>query len=122
MNETVVHLSTNNQSIPRTMVSAYEALELVLDATVERPVVDLPIFEAIGLVLAEPILADRDYPPFDRAMMDGYAVPEGAEKQKLRVVGEAAAGRPAETGPTNGCCIEIMTGAPCPAGTNAVVM
>ncbi len=106
---------------PRTMVSPEEALILVIAAAAERPAEYLPISNAVGLALAEQVFADRDYPPFDRAMMDGYAVAEGVAGQQLHVAGEVAAGRAAMSGADKNCCIEIMTGAPCPPETYAVV-
>ena len=103
------------------MISPEEALRIVLEAVAELPseMCDLP--QAMGLVLAEPISADMDQPPFDRAMMDGYAVPEAAHGARLPVVGQVAAGQASAMGLTGGQCMEIMTGAPCPAGTWAVV-
>lgn len=80
--------------------------------------------EAAGRVLAAPLLADRDDPPFDRAMMDGFAV-RAADVERvpaaLRVVGEAAAGdaHPPEVG--RGCAVRINTGAAIPPGADAVV-
>lgn len=108
-------------SSPRTLISADEALELVLDAAAILPTERRSIQESFRLVLAEPVCADRDQPPFDRAMMDGYAVPEGADGQRLPIVDQVAAGFAAETPLTKGECAEILTGASCPAGTWAVV-
>jgi molybdenum cofactor synthesis domain-containing protein len=103
------------------MLSPSEALLAV--AAVCRPLpprrVDLP--EALGLVLAEPIRADRDCPPFPRAMMDGYAVRLSAAGLRVRVIGEAAAGRWIDDVLADGDAWEIMTGAACPPGTEAVV-
>ena len=71
--------------------------------------------------LAEEIRADRDYPPFPRAMMDGYAVRTGHAGRAVPVVGEVAAGQDVRTRVTDELCLEIMTGAACPPGTEAVV-
>lgn len=105
----------------RSMVSPSEALLAV--AAVCRPLpprrVGLP--EALGLVLTEPIRADRDCPPFPRAMMDGYAVRLSAGGSRVRVIGEAAAGRWIDDVLADGDAWEIMTGAACPPGTEAVV-
>ena len=105
----------------RTFVAPHEATQLVLQAAAVCPPVRVPLADAHGRVLAEAILADCDYPPFDRAMMDGYAVAENAAGRQLAVVGLAAAGRPAARGPALDGCIEIMTGSACPPGTDAVV-
>ncbi len=86
--------------------------------------------DALGRVLAAPIRADRDQPPFDRATRDGYAVRaedlQGvATGSPLRIVGQIRAGeswpahRPALV---TGEAVEIVTGAPLPPGANAVLM
>ena len=64
--------------------------------------------------------ADRD-PPADRAMMDGYAVRLSAVGQTLPVVSQLAAGSEPSLVVEEGTCIEIMTGAACPPGTEAVI-
>ena len=106
------------------MISPEEALELVLRNVGQGEPVRAPLAQALGRVLAEDVVADRDYPPFARAMMDGYAVRRGDIVRPMRVVGMVAAGQdPDAMGLRigSGECIEIMTGAPCPAGTDAVI-
>jgi molybdopterin molybdotransferase len=85
--------------------------------------------EKVGLlagarrVLAAPVVADRDQPPFDRATRDGYAVRAGDVGRAMRVVGSVRAGESwLGAALAEGEAIEIMTGAPLPAGANAVVM
>jgi molybdopterin molybdotransferase len=85
------------------------------------------LLDSRGLILAEAIAADRDFPPFRRAARDGYAV-RAADLGKipvtLQVIGEIKAGAaPAEI-PTlqPGQAAAIMTGAPAPPGSDAVVM
>ncbi len=86
------------------------------------------LLEACGRVLAEEVAADRDFPPFARATRDGYAVRSAdlaALPARLAVVAELRAGAElprgaAPLGP--GQAVEIMTGAPVPAGADAVVM
>ena len=56
------------------MISVTEATELVLRQASERPKEQAPLAEAVGRVLAEPLLADRDFPPFTRVSMDGIAI------------------------------------------------
>jgi molybdopterin molybdotransferase len=75
----------------------------------------------VGLILAEPVRADRDYPPFRRAMMDGYAVVVADAGRTIDVVGEVAAGQAPALTVAPGACASIMTGAPCPEGAEAVV-
>ncbi|MFN0050953.1 MAG: gephyrin-like molybdotransferase Glp [Planctomycetales bacterium] len=84
--------------------------------------VSLP--DALGLVLAENVAADLDSPPFDKALMDGYAVraadlPNG--RGTLRVIEEVFAGQVPQHAVQQGQGIRIMTGAPLPSGADAVV-
>lgn len=108
-----------------------EALALTLDAA--RAVLrahppqtrQRPLWDARGKILAEAVVADRDQPPFDRSAMDGYALRAAdvaGEQARLRVLGEIAAGSiwEGEIGP--GEAVAIMTGAPLPAGADAVQM
>ena len=73
-------------------------------------------------VLAEDVTADRDYPPFDRSARDGFALRSADLPGAVRVVGEVRAGQffPGEV--PSGSAVEIMTGAPVPAGADAVLM
>ncbi len=78
---------------------------------------------ARGRVLAEDVIADTDLPPFDRALMDGYAVRAADTADapvRLRVVGEAAAGRAWTGHMLRGEAVRIMTGAPVPSGADSV--
>src|ERR1019366_3781876 len=86
------------------------------------------LLAGLGRVLAEGIVADRDFPPFDRAARDGYAVRAADLAEvpaRLEVVGEVKAGDWPEPGVCSvgrGQAVGIMTGAPLPAGADAVVM
>ncbi|HEY6344492.1 MAG TPA: gephyrin-like molybdotransferase Glp [Bryobacteraceae bacterium] len=100
-----------------------EARECVLrNASRGRQTEPVRLLEAAGRVLAEPIAADRDYPPFHRAARDGFAVRAADLPGQLHVIGEVRAGHlfPTAIGP--GEAVEIMTGAPLPEGSDAVVM
>jgi len=113
------------------VVSFEEARRLVEQHAVgvspgETETVDL--LAGLGRVLAEGVVADRDFPPFDRATRDGYAV-RAADLAKvparLEVVGEVKAGdwpEPGTCSVARGQAVAIMTGAPLPGGTDAVVM
>src|SRR5206468_9261793 len=85
------------------------------------------LLDAAGQVLAEPIVADRNFPPFPRAARDGYAL-QAADLAnlpvKLEVVGEIKAGAAPESSFElhSGEAAAIMTGAPAPSGADAVVM
>jgi len=86
------------------------------------------LLAGLGRVLAEGILADRDFPPFARATRDGYAVRAADVAEipaRLEVVGEVKAGDWPEPGVCSvgrGQSVGIMTGAPLPEGADAVVM
>ena len=87
----------------------------------------LELLDSHGRVLAEPITADRNFPPFRRAARDGYAVIASDLSHlpgTLNVIGEIRAGVPAGSLPTlvSGEAAAIMTGAPAPSGADAVVM
>jgi len=97
----------------------------ILDAQAVHPRrVRRALLEAQGLRLAHDLHADRDYPPFDKSLMDGYAVrcaDLAAGMMRLHVIGEVAAGV-APTGAINpGQTMAIMTGAPLPPGADGVV-
>jgi molybdopterin molybdotransferase len=93
----------------------------------ETETVDLaskPAF-ALGRVLAADIAADRNYPPFNRSIRDGFAVraADAAEPgARLRVIGESRAGVAFDGTVGAGESVRILTGAPMPRGANAVVM
>lgn len=85
------------------------------------------LLDSYGRVLAEQIVADRDFPPFPRATRDGFALRSADLAQlpaTLRVIGEMRAGAKPElsTEVLQGTAVGIMTGAPVPAGADAVVM
>src|SRR5580692_1870949 len=83
------------------------------------------LLDSQGQILAEPVLADRNFPPFPRATRDGYAV-RAADLEKLpatlEVIGEIKAGAAAAFKVEPGQAAAIMTGAPAPPGCDAVVM
>lgn len=109
-------------------LSVDEACHIVLAAVEPLPVVDLPLAEALGLVLANDIRANIDVPPFRNSAMDGFAVraadTQGAGERTpvhLRISDEIAAGTSSAAPVTPGHAARIMTGAPLPAGADAVV-
>ncbi|MBL0493546.1 molybdopterin molybdotransferase MoeA [Aeromonas veronii] len=83
-----------------------------------------PLPEALGLVLASDIASPLAVPPFDNSAMDGYAVrlSDLTAGTPLIMAGKAFAGQPYQGEWPAGHCVRIMTGAPVPAGTDAVVM
>jgi len=108
------------------MIEITEALQAVLARARPLPAVSMSRDEALGRVLAEAVTADGDLPPFAKALMDGYAVRAvdlaGVGERVLRVLETVTAGESPTRGVGPGEATEIMTGAPMPAGADAVVM
>jgi molybdenum cofactor synthesis domain-containing protein len=107
-----------------------EALALILEASapIERTE-RVSLSEAAGRVIAQPVTASVDVPPFDRAAMDGYAVRAedtfGAgrhDPKLLRSIEKVFTGQTPTRAVNAGECMEIATGAPMPEGADAVVM
>lgn len=91
----------------------------------DRPSEEVLLLQSAGRVLAEPVKADRDFPPFPRATRDGFAVRAddlAGGMTLLRVVGQVRAGDSYDLPVASGEAVEIMTGAAVPAGADAVVM
>ena len=105
------------------MIPVAQAIEIVLQHSPPPQTASVPLGEALGRILAEDIIADSDLPPFDRAQMDGYAV-RAADvantPSRLRIAGESAAGAGWHHEMKDGEAVRIMTGAPVPAGADAV--
>ncbi len=101
-----------------------EAQRDVLAAVPQLPTADVPVWEALGLVLAEDVTAPHDVPPFANSAMDGYAVigTDVAEAPvRLDVLEDVAAGHVATSAVRPGTAIKIMTGAPVPDGADTIV-
>lgn len=106
------------------MISTQEALKIVLDNSRSFGTENVPLAEAVGRVLAEDILSDRALPPFNRVCMDGIAIAHeayAAEQRLFKVEAVGAAGSPQLTLQNTENCIEIMTGAVLPEGTDTVI-
>lgn len=106
------------------MISSEEALKLVLENRTEMGTERVPLSSSIGRILAEDLLADRPLPPFDRVCMDGIAIDyrsfaEGQRQFPREKIG--AAGMPQQVLEDTSRCIEIMTGAVLPEGTDTVI-
>jgi molybdopterin molybdotransferase len=116
----------------RSTIPLDDALTIVREAIVPIARTErIPIEAAHGRVLAETITATADVPAFTRSAMDGYAViaadTQGAARDRaitLKLAGRLYAGDTSDSGATitSGVCMEIATGAPLPAGADAVVM
>src|SRR6516165_8021287 len=107
------------------MLTVEEALRDVLEHARPVPAVEAPLDAVAGCTLAEDVAADLDLPPFDKALVDGYAVRAGELDGggcKLRIGEEIVAGRTPTRPLGHREAAAIMTGAPLPEGADAVVM
>ena len=106
------------------MISVNEALSRLFALSAPLPHETVPLRQAAGRVLAAPVTAGRDQPPFAASAMDGYAIREADHRAgaKLTVIGEAAAGQgfTGRVGP--GEAVRIFTGAPVPDDADWVVL
>jgi molybdopterin molybdotransferase len=105
-----------------------EQLRIVMEHIDTVDPIQLPLLDAQGLLLAEQVVTTYPLPNFDNSAMDGYAVraidlTEASPSNPivLPVVGDVAAGARTATGMGPGLCMRIMTGAPIPAGADAVI-
>ena len=123
------------------MISVNEALKIVKENTFIPSISEVPLLESLGLILAENIIADRDFPPFDRVAMDGVAVqnqappaPRGGAGTLLSdsvapllgaggaiVESTQFAGEPQKSLQNSQNCMEVMTGAVLPLGCDTVI-
>ncbi|GKV65159.1 MULTISPECIES: gephyrin-like molybdotransferase Glp [unclassified Sporosarcina] len=113
----------------RKPIQVAEAVERVMAHVHKLGTEILPLEETYGRVLAEPIIAKHDVPPFDRSPYDGFAIraadsagASGEKRKAFRVIGEIGAGHVADRAVEAGESYRIMTGAIIPEQANAVVM
>ncbi|WP_204114161.1 gephyrin-like molybdotransferase Glp [Shimia biformata] len=106
------------------MIPVSEALALLFDLAAPLPVETVDLKRANGRVLARPVAAQRDQPPFSASAMDGYAMrdDEVALGASFTVIGEAAAGHGFDGSVGPGQAVRIFTGAPVPEGATRVVI
>ena len=98
-----------------------EAVDRIVSAFTSLPPRSVPLERALGLVLAEPIVAPVDVPGFDNSAMDGFAVRAADTPGTLRVIDDLPAGSHPRVQVEGGTAATIMTGAPLPPGADAVV-
>lgn len=110
------------------LIPLEDAQAIVLSHVNRTEVVEIPVWQAVGLPLAEDAVADIDISPFANSAMDGYAVrsadlaqASGEAPVTLDVIGHEAAGHVFEGAIGAGETVRIMTGAPVPEGADAVV-
>lgn len=106
------------------MTSEEDAIAAVLAKVAALPGRKLPLLQSLGRFAAQEVFALRPLPAFDNSAMDGYAVQAQSCRagEKLRVVGEQPAGADSRLTIEAGEAVRIFTGAPLPAGADAVVM
>ena len=111
------------------MISVKEAKNIVLNSIQGFGVEEVPFLKSVGRVLKEKIVADRDFPPFNRVSMDGIAIDFKEFSSRLRsnkqldfkIEGIQAAGSKQITLQNSENCIEVMTGAVLPKNANTVI-
>ena len=111
------------------LVDISDAIKLVCEKISPLGTEKVKLINAFGRVLAEDIQAKADSPPFDRSLVDGYAVKAEDVYQadeehpiELKLVGSVKIGEKPRVKISSGECAEIATGAPIPPGANAVIM
>jgi molybdopterin molybdotransferase len=106
------------------MLSVAQALDAILALMQPVAIQTVPLAQAAGRVLAEPVTAPRDQPPFAASSMDGYALraADAVPGAVLRVAGEVPAGRSFPHPLAPGEAVRLFTGAPIPEGADAVLI
>jgi len=106
------------------MITVEQATDIILSNTISPKIESVQFQQSTGRVLMEDLVADRDFPPFNRVMMDGVALrfDDVANGQRVfPIKGVQAAGSPATSVDSAGVCIEIMTGAVLPPQFDCVI-
>ncbi len=106
------------------MISVENALQTILNSAQDFGVEEIPFLQSVGRILKEDIIADRDFPPFNRVSMDGISIDYSSFKKGQRsfnLEGIQAAGSEQISLQNSENCIEVMTGAVLPNNTSAVI-
>ncbi len=106
------------------MLTVAAALEQLMATVLPLSLSEVPLEESLGLVLGEDVCSLGDIPPFDKSLMDGYAVRStdvSSGIASLRVTENITAGRVPAKNVGAGEAAQIMTGAPLPVGADVVV-
>jgi molybdopterin molybdotransferase len=103
------------------LISVQQAIEILDAVTVHPRVRRVKLAHADGMILARDVVCDRDYPSFEKSMMDGFAIRSSDASLELKLVGEIPAGQMPTRELRVGETMAIMTGAPLPPGADAVV-
>ena len=128
MHKEHVHDRPHRHHYDAEMLDVEEALKRIMTFFVPLPAVDVPLLDALGQVLAVPLVAPINIPPLDNSAMDGYALRAadilqtgGKSMADLRVIGHIPAGTVSDQTVEPGTALRIMTGAPIPGGADTVV-
>ncbi|MCX8251676.1 MAG: molybdopterin molybdotransferase MoeA [Dehalococcoidia bacterium] len=128
MDKEHVHDRPHRHHYDAEMLDVEEALERIMTFFVPLPAVNVPLLDALGQVLAVPLVAPINIPPLDNSAMDGYALRAadilqtgGKSMADLRVIGHIPAGTVSDQTVEPGTALRIMTGAPIPGGADTVV-
>jgi molybdopterin molybdotransferase len=108
----------------RERIGVDEAERLIRECMPRWPAVRVPLAEAVGGVLRETIVAERDQPPYDRVTMDGIAIGARAwlaGRRRFSLAGTQAAGAPALSLGGDDRCVEVMTGSVLPNGADTII-
>jgi molybdopterin molybdotransferase len=106
------------------VITVQEATHIILSHAPQWETIEVPLQKANGRILAEPLKADRDFPPFTRVSMDGIAIRFDSFESGRRtfpIQGIQAAGQPQLTLEDPSHCLEVMTGAVLPENTDTVI-
>ncbi|MCP4460497.1 MAG: molybdopterin molybdotransferase MoeA [Cytophagales bacterium] len=104
------------------MVTVEEALKCIEACAMPLQSEEISLEDVHGQVLDENIVADRDFPPYNRSAMDGIAIAcDPSNTNSFKITGEQVAGAAQQTLSGEHTCFEIMTGASVPIGADAVV-
>jgi molybdopterin molybdotransferase len=104
------------------MISVQQAKQIIQDAVPDSKIINLPLLEAFGYILAQDIVATVDIPNFAQSSMDGYAFKFENKDKNLTIIGEMPAGATHQISIDNGQATRIFTGAPLPEGADTVIM
>lgn len=106
------------------MVSVAEVDKFINESWLDLGVEKLPLEDSVGRILKQQVVADRDFPPFDRVMMDGIAIQFSQWEKGQRsfpIEGLSAAGTSIKTLVSDDHCLEVMTGSVMALNTDTVV-
>jgi molybdopterin molybdotransferase len=103
------------------LISYTDAEKIISDLPIARNTETVLLKDSLGRSLAESVAADRDYPPFDRSLMDGFAIIKDDPSPEFQIIDTIPAGNSPQKKLVPGTCAKIMTGAPIPKNAGQVI-